>query len=232
MVIHWLRMWQLYKYQPVNKLVLSNLVRGQLWYSKPAAFNDPFEFRLQRNGTARGIRELRVQNPHLSTATDAELVEKATDLYENAIRSMGVCCFTEVPDSVLMWSHYAASHTGICLGFCGDEGRSESDDALYRVSYDDRYPSVDFSNVWDREGLAKVLWTKEKAWRHEREWRSIVTEGDQLREYHGSLNRVVFGLRTAEGDRELVRSILADKSIDYFCIVRDESRYRLHLMAI
>ena len=29
-------------------------------------------------------------------------------------RTMGVCCFTEDPRSILMWSHYAMNHSGVC----------------------------------------------------------------------------------------------------------------------
>jgi len=155
------RMWQLYKYQAVNKMVLSNLAHRKLWASSPSAFNDPFEFRLQRTNDARGLEKLRNQNPHLTYLNDAELTKLAIENYESNIRSWGVICFTKVPDDILMWSHYADSHRGICLGFCGrDKAQDLNDVGLYPVVYTEEYPELDFSEIWSKDGLAKILWTK------------------------------------------------------------------------
>lgn len=30
---------------------------------------------------------------------------------------LGLICFSEIPDSTLMWSYYASSHTGLVFGF-------------------------------------------------------------------------------------------------------------------
>lgn len=223
-------MWQVYKYQPVNKYVLSNLAKGKLWFACPEAFNDPFEFRLQRSDQAKGIATLREQNLHLEGLSDDELIQRATATYEGAMRSMGVCCFTEVPDDVLMWSYYADAHRGICLGFGGNDGEAPEDAALYPVRYEEEYPQLDFEDVWHVEGLAKVLWTKERAWSHEREWRVLKVEGNIHGDYPGVLNRVIFGLRTPDDDQELVRSlVLGEDHVEFFQVRRDEARYQLHI---
>lgn len=109
-------MWQLYKYQPINKLVLSNLARSKLWFAKPNVYNDPFEFKIKRD-SKKGLDKVREENPHLENISDENLLKKARDGYEKKIREMGVCCFTKVPDSIQMCAYYADAHRGICLGF-------------------------------------------------------------------------------------------------------------------
>lgn len=224
-------MWQLYKYQPVNKLVLSNLSQLKLWASKPAAFNDPFEFRLQRKKVAKGLETLREQNPQLSGLSDEKLIKLAIEKYEQEIRSMGVVCFTELPNSIQMWSYYADSHKGICIGFCGiDKDKSKNDSALYKVSYESDYPELTFSDIWHRDGLAKILWTKEKEWEHEKEWRQIKIEGDKLCEYTGyKLNKIIFGLRTSEIDKNLVRSVVPEE-VEFLQVKRHDTSYNLELV--
>ncbi len=224
-------MWQLYKYQPVNRLVLSNLSQGKLWFSKPDAFNDPFEFRLQRKKEAKGIAALREQNPHLSNLSDEEIIELATEKYEQEIRLMGVACFTELPDNIQMWSYYADSHKGICLGFCGkDKNKSKNDSGLYKVSYESEYPELTFSDIWHKEGLAKILWTKEKEWKHEKEWRQIQVEGNKLIDYISyNLNKIIFGLRTSELDRRLVRSVVSEE-VEFLQVRRHNTSYKLEIV--
>jgi len=229
-------MWQLYKYQAINKMVLSNLAHRKLWVSFPSVFNDPFEFRLQRTNDVRGLEELRKQNPHLGHLNDADLVKRAIEGYESHIRSWGVICFTEVPDSILMWSHYADLHRGICLGFCGrEEAENPNDIALYQVVYEEEYPELDFSKIWYKDGLAKILWTKHVGWAHEQEWRLIHADvaANRLIDYPGRLNKIIFGLRTTQADRYLVKSILkAEEDVEYFEVVQDDRKYKLHIQPI
>lgn len=228
-------MWPLYKYQPLDRKVLSNLAQRKLWASDPRAFNDPFEFRLQRTFQAKGLPDVRVENPHLANVKDPELIQKAIETYENYIHGFGVVCLTEVPDDLLMWSHYADGHRGICMGFRGKDETPDPTVGLYRVEYTNEYPSPDFSRtrVWQRDGLAGVLWTKSIAWAYEKEWRLIRVNGEELIEYPGTLNKMIFGLRTTDTDRHLVRSILkGEDDVEYFQIVQDDAKYKLNIQRI
>lgn len=227
-------MWQLYKYQPINQFSLSNLAARKLWASHPAVFNDPFEFRLQRANEGIGLVELRNSNPHLSKLNDTELIALAIDSYEEALKAMSVICFTTIPDSILMWAHYAESHRGICLGFCGEEkDKTPNDVGVYPVQYKDEYPSLDFSRIWHKDGLAQILWTKSKVWAYEKEWRRIMAQPNSLVEYPGRLNKIIFGLRTTDSDRRTLRSILANhRGLEYCQIVQDDNAYMFHVQII
>src|SRR5712664_2095644 len=53
-----------------------------------------------------------------SIDTTDPAVEKALNLIVGDFRARnGLLCSSRNGDNLLMWSHYGASHTGICLGF-------------------------------------------------------------------------------------------------------------------
>jgi len=223
-------MWRLYKYQPITEQTLGNLARRKLWASCPSAFSDPFEFRLQRVANPPGIAELRTQNPHLDSLSDAEFLDGAITEFERTISSSGVVCFAQEPNETLMWSHYADRHRGMCLGFSGETALEEV--AVYPVEYSDDYPELTFKQIWHRNGLARVLWTKHSKWSYEKEFRLIRIEGNQLIDYPGSLTRVIFGLRTSASDQQAIRKVLATESaVEYFKVVQDPAAYELHVVA-
>jgi hypothetical protein len=89
---------------------------------------------------------------------------------------LGALCLSEVPDSLLMWSHYAASHSGFVLEFDSHhahfhEKRSPSDEFRYlrRVLYRETRPSAPLSEL---EGTDLFL-VKSGHWGYEREWRVL-----------------------------------------------------------
>lgn len=226
-------MWQLYKYHSLAGRAIDNLKQRKLWASHPCAFNDPFEFRLQRRIDAIGIADLRQQNTQLADTPDDVLVQMATEAYQAEFNRWSVVCFTEVPDDILMWSHYANSHTGFCLGFRGDDDQNILDSGLHQVAYSEVYPPLDFSRIWHIEGLAKILLTKNIAWAYEKEWRIIFCHSARLVDYPGVLNKVIFGLRTAEEDQRLVRSILRSYGeVSYYHVVQDDTRYQSHVQPL
>ncbi len=229
-------MWELYKYQPLNQRVLGNLARRQLWASSPKAFNDPFELRLPRVTEAKGVPGIRAVNPELNNLPDNKVVQKAIDTYQDHISKFAVVCFTEVYDDLLMWSHYADHHKGICIGFrARDDSQTAEETQIYKVEYADEYPTLDFSRerVWTREGIAGVLFSKFRAWSYEKEWRWIRVNGEEVVEYPGILNKIIFGLRTTEADHALVRAIVkGDTNVTFYKVEQDDTKYKLHVRPI
>lgn len=98
----------------------------------------------------------------------------------------------------------------------------KKDDAFQRVYYRREYPEPDYGKVWHLEGLANILFTKEKAWEHEKEYRRIIVDVNKLEDYPGTLNRIIFGIRTVESDKALIQSILSgNKKVEFYQVVRD-----------
>lgn len=89
---------------------------------------------------------------------------------------LGVLSFSEVPDSLLMWSHYGVSHSGFVLAFDAkhsyfheEKGPEDEFRHLRRVVYRDVRPSA---TLVELNGVDMFL-VKSIHWSYEREWRII-----------------------------------------------------------
>ncbi|MHB1143589.1 MAG: DUF2971 domain-containing protein [Thiobacillus sp.] len=97
-------------------------------------------------------------------------------LHQKFDEHIGALCLSEVPDSLLMWSHYGASHSGFVIEFDAhheyfNEKRSDKDEFrhLRRVLYRETRPSMPLSQL---EGPDLFL-VKSGHWSYEREWRIL-----------------------------------------------------------
>jgi hypothetical protein len=83
-------------------------------------------------------------------------------------QSTGLLCFSADWTNPVLWSHYAAKHRGICLGF--DVDRNLPKIVNYRAS---RLGLKDDSPIMtvDSELAKLLLLTKFKSWEYENEWR-------------------------------------------------------------
>ena len=187
----------LYKYYEIKKFLPKLLSGETLKFSCPFDFNDPFESRscYQLDSSDEGrrfIREMvnrRYTNPSLKIS-EARRIEKRfrtplaledNELANEVIRRVGVCCFSEAKDSILMWSHYGNEHKGICIGF--DTSKSLFQLA-WKVKYREEFPIVRRPTDGEDVLLEKTLLTKAACWSYEKEWRivkRILTEEEKAR---------------------------------------------------
>jgi len=153
-------------------------------------------------------------------------------IHEKMDKHFGILSLSEVADNVLMWSHYAADHTGFVLGFDAtnphfDERKSEADDLrhLRPVVYADDRPKGPM-NEWD--GI-KLFWVKSKKWEYECEWRIVrpladATEILRTTPYSvhlfgypaGSLREIIFGARILDSTKQaLLNAVIADPAVSH-----------------
>lgn len=137
---------------------------------------------------------------------------------------LGTLCLSEVPDSILMWSHYGSSHTGFAIGFNSHhphfhERRSSDDELrhLRRVLYRDARPSARLSEMdW-----TDLVLTKSSHWSYEREWRIMRDLADanlvipsepfpiHLFEFpRDAVTSVILGARATDDTEKSIKSIL------------------------
>jgi hypothetical protein len=92
---------------------------------------------------------------------------------------VGVLCLSDSKHSILMWSHYANSHTGFLLGFDSEHeffkqrpGEPEEIGELRAVTYtpDRVRVTVPFS---DADPPPDIFFTKNDEWGYEKEWRIL-----------------------------------------------------------
>lgn len=120
----------------------------------------------------------------------AQCIQKNTSkLIQDIRRKHSLICLSEVPDSLLMWSHYAAGHKGVVIEYVFDEKEIFTDPFLppIKVKYDTIRPSLKDIDIYkfacqpqnedDEDSSNHVfnaIWlTKSADWSYEKEWRII-----------------------------------------------------------
>jgi hypothetical protein len=150
----------------------------------------------------------------------AEIMERVRnpaalkDSYFAKMYSFGLYCTSEIPDSILMWSHYADNHRGFCLEFSGLGSLHPHGSPFpvsWKVEYAEERPLVDITETMrdvDTDHIVRLgLLTKSKEWAYEREWRALETTGTGVRVLpRGTLSGVVLGARMTKPDESRVRS--------------------------
>jgi hypothetical protein len=214
------------------------VVESKLFFPTALQFNDPFEASpaiivdMNPPVLRRHLRDLIGRN--MPQASRNRRREVLTDLLrqppsalqrfaENASREtlsdIGLCSMASQNDNVLMWSHYAASHTGICLGFQTQpfDFRSAICRA-YPVRYETDRPRQDPLSGMAPEPLFDLLLTKAEFWQYEEEFRLVREEpaGGAGHEYFSPerLASITFGLRTPPEIIEMVQQWVQERGRD------------------
>lgn len=154
---------------------------GRIYFSTPSKFNDLFELSAKVNiSTSPLVKSLSLK--------EKEAVERIFRLRPPEAVSaewrekIGILCLTEDPLNILMWSHYANNHTGICIGFDTEVSPFNS---TKKVTYNGERPKAEFNSEPEML-IDRVLLTKSQHWQYEKEWRILkrTIEPDELNFYH------------------------------------------------
>jgi hypothetical protein len=250
----------LYQYRPISGEKLgylkSLLLGNELYLGSSARFNDPFDSKVDLDFSGakpQDWREMfekgvRLMQPGLS---DSKLNAEVTKImgrkhYQNPTRlqavvadvqknihRVGVACFSEVPDSILMWSHYAESHSGVCVEFDNTDSKSVMAKAL-PVRYSSNYNAakVFFDN--EERQFELFLLTKSDCWSYEREWRICHFRGGVgVQELPvNAIRSIRLGCRIDSSVRETVLSWAKQRKMLALQANKSSSHYGLELETI
>ena len=250
---------KLYKYQSFNEHDPNNLRKRIFWFKKPEGFNDPFDCNI--NFQLVDVTEENLEllfNSLREESTDnkdfdrnyhsdgkvtklfkdkvIESSRKATSKLVNIFASLGVTCFSEINDDILMWSHYATSHQGFCLEFDTTKvpftrtNKPDQDSALEKVLYSDSYPTISPTDIVFSQipSLPQNLLTvKSSHWSYEREWRLFLMDGNRELNYEKTaLTGVYLGCKITEENKESIKSILGN-SIPIYEMQRSTTEFKV-----
>lgn len=115
--------------------------------------------------------------------------QKDQENIQSFFYSIGILSLSESPRNILMWSHYAKHHTGICFEFERQDGNSLGVNAQPVLYSRKRDPDA----LSDKQLTANLLFQKFSGWRYEREWRLVENHGNQLYDFPGRLVSVICG---------------------------------------
>lgn len=133
-------------------------------------------------------------------------------MLKERLRKTRLCSFSALPDNLLMWSHYADCHRGICLGF---STRGKVFGLAKKVEYLTEYPTVDSYSLDSDSYVKYTFFSKAKDWHYEEEWRIVLNAADRLAEPiytfpPESLKEIIFGCQCTDSDERRVRKWLTD----------------------
>lgn len=140
------------------------------------------------------------------------------------IDSCRVLCLSSECDNELMWTHYAATHSGCALGFSTDKIDDNVFSAASPVVYTDEPvvlgSGVDFllyGDSWElrNKTLNGICHSKSKKWEYEKEWR-LVDHGNNAPDDQYSLygfdprilESVTFGVKCSQEDLQVIRDLV------------------------
>ena len=144
-----------------------------------------------------------------------------------------ICCFSKNCDNLLMWSHYANKHTGMCLEFDITKDTMETTKSLFQVRYTNVNQSVNYIRNAE-EYLFRLLVTKSLDWAYEQEFRAVKTEPGIKNEVPfdiAMLKSVIFGCRTTKKDILSIKNILP-KGITLKECVLNEYSFKIDIITL
>ena len=150
----------------------------------------------------------------------------SSDLFGFFREKLGVSCFATNPNSVVMWSHYANQHQGICVEFSGSAMLSSGNvlELLHPVQYTDNFLDV-FRLFWPPEiDMYQVRFDvlptlaachKSRDWKYEEEWRLVSLDLFSDRKFSLDAcgikpSRIILGARIDQPNRAAITE-LAEK---------------------
>lgn len=191
MILYKYMSWPLKGENYARELIESN----EIYLTRPTAFNDPYDVEIvpviegEKSEIVDKLVEERLQiyseekKKYFESSIRNEVKDYSSDVLKNICnefiqhrqKTTAVLCFTDSPSNMLMWSHYADSHKGICLEFDTEKNELTPNvfDKIYQVEYTKSYPKINFITEEKSEFYRKVYSTKYSDWKYEHEYRAI-----------------------------------------------------------
>ena len=161
-------------------------------------------------------------------------------------RAVGITCFSETHSNMLMWSHYANKHTGICVEYDFSKlFTTVPTSLLLPVTYSDKRPLLPIERIVQMDGdcpktdnskmhellpdLLRALTVKSSIWDYEREWRHIVFTKDvpdRLAKLP-IISRIILGARISPEHRAKILELARKKQIPVTVAKMKADRYEM-----
>ncbi|MCG9720391.1 DUF2971 domain-containing protein [Shewanella sp. Isolate7] len=235
----------LFKYKPLNQYTLDIIANNRIYYPKPESFNDPFDTQCSfKNSSAivqsKDLNKIKKAFPNevsneILAYTRKDLTAEI-DSFKDEIKDFGILSLAEDEKDILMWSHYADDHKGVCIELERTDSNELGDPkATRKVAYTKSYPSMNVKSLLSKDGhdnsLMRVLYTKSEHWSYEREWRNFQSDGGKVYPIPGKILSITFGARASEMDIDIVKKLVGN-SIPLFHAQLKENEFGIKLKKI
>lgn len=256
---------KLYKYREFSSRTLSMLSNNDLYFAVSESFNDPFdcwarkefEFKDDQDFIEKWTPlEASQQNISLEEAhnyvkkmaeskqSKDEYIKRKSQMFQKLVlQTFGICSFSEMSDDILMWSHYSGGHKGMCIEFNRTSENMLRHASPIEYPDDDEFPYVNYwlgSNEAQLDEFVKIILTKSKHWKYEKEWRLIHrldvidehSRGHSVGYPDEMLSGIIFGLRMNGKEKITVKKTLSGKSVRYYEAKPVNNKFRVEIVEV
>lgn len=225
----------LYKYRSLHtshtKKIITDL---SFWFAKPDSFNDPFDCNLSEVNShrlkdiTRFMRSRLPKSAFIKKKFKSFARKNPKKLVIEARKSIfgekGILSLSKVHDNILMWSHYASSHTGIVIALDTKKDPSffyKSIEVKYRESYKPINTFIDYeSNPEDY--IYKMYATKSKDWEYEKEVRIYKDQSGSNRIKPMAICKIYFGCKVDEKKKNEFIELCKEKKMNHLKFYKGE----------
>ena len=223
-----------------------------IWASDPAKFNDPFEYsyHLEPDLTFKVARLL---NKKINTKRKHERIQRYFIKEGKAFIAScgGLYSLCEDNKISLMWSHYADSHKGFCVGYARRTDNILGTPSCLPVIYG-VFPTVKVTDILKANLMSqqfagsprlkaflndsffmplifeKMVLSKDANWSYEKEWRLMFVQRDQLVKIDAPICSITFGLRMPAEQKDQIRAILKKQpAVRYYQAYKPRKGYNV-----
>lgn len=264
----------LYKYRSSDSIkhTISLATKGESYFASASEFNDPFEtffipksilLKLKGEKLKQYLRRKVLEHyPNTDENNIEILIQKGIKQRDRLRRGdpkgmdavmelqysrFGILSLTPIPTSIPMWSYYANSHKGFCIGLyttiIGEHQLKlvPSDKILIlkevnyqkkMIKYNIDNNSSSFSKKQLKE-LELILYTKSTVWKHEKEFRLLYYDHPSTVYSFGkeTIAELIIGLNTSEKDKnELIDKLVTENpSVRIRQAIRSNNSYKIDI---
>lgn len=236
---------KLYRYRKFDEYLENNL-SGEIYFSTPSEFNDPFDSAIEINYVTyalscfpnicngrRKLGKLLKENPKLKLLLDNHFDET----YMNFKNNVRIACFTTSQDNTLMWSHYAENHSGYCIEYDTQNSTMFRNMVLPVIYKNKRYDCTQCLITKSKNIAINAIFFKDKVWDYENEWRAFGTadyfgENKNPVQLINAISAIYIGAISEQKNVKKVKQlqkIAKEKNIPVYKIKMSSNKYKLIL---
>lgn len=236
-------------FESVNKFDFTELINRNVREDYVDYLIEKFHFQIEKEKLDKKILRENLLEKIIPDLVE-HYIKHREDLYFKDYSNYGILSLTDNYNNILMWSHYADMHKGICLKFNTDKliksGLFESGCIVF---YDDKYPTLDLLNfvspVVDVEIKLLILlfFNKHISWKYENEYRIIkifghhrdpkqLIEQRKVKITSDSIEEVILGSRFPVEKIHEIKSICKEKGIPLYQMKNVTSQYNIEKQLI
>lgn len=212
------RIYKYIRYEDAMKYILIN--KNTLKFSSPDDFNDPFDcyegfvnfsnvppYAIFDDTANRLLDKSIAKEISLRTKQILNNKKARANFFKEQKKDYRVSCFSKTYDEVLMWSHYASKHTGVCIGFEFPTEPLPKDFIVFPVLYKDNVQPFDvYANPY--RIILHWITTKSHHWKYEEEVRAVIKSNSKKLLHDGTnyyyeiekdwIKEIVFGCKVSD----------------------------------